>query len=458
MSGNGNGTVVTTQLRLGVLALLLALVGGAMSVLHYVPAASLWLNENGLTMPRVRPVHTTFASLWIFGVGIAVVYDWISRCSSPLTRAELWRFRAHTLLWIVAGAGILVTLLGGWFSGREYLEYHPLWSVPLLLGWLLFGWTFLRRALPGFWQRPVYVYMWTVGICLFVVAFAEGHAWLLAPVAEQPLRDLQIQWKSCGTLVGSFNFLVYGSLAYLGERISGDSRYGHSRLAFLLFGVGCLNSFTNYVHHIYHVPQDDAAKWIAFVVSMLEVVILWKYVADIAKARGKAPRDPTLRFVVATRNWTACNLLLAILISVPSLNSVIHGTYVVTAHAMGTEIGIDSMALFAAVTWLLTQQYAQDPVALRRIAPPTVALHLRFLNFAAGGLVAWLLAVGLTSGWRRLHGQAPPDWVVGGKVVFPLLGGCLALALLVLVWRWGRVLWAGPGAAVVVREPKGVEA
>ena len=33
----------------------------------------------------------------------------------------------------------------------------------------------------------------------------------------------------------------------------------------------------------------------------------------------------------------------------PVWNSLIHGTHVVAAHAMGAEIGIDSMALFAAV-------------------------------------------------------------------------------------------------------------
>ena len=49
------------------------------------------------------------------------------------------------------------------------------------------------------------------------------HAYLLPSVFESPIRDLQVQWKSCGTLVGSFNFMMYGSLTYVGEKMSGDN-------------------------------------------------------------------------------------------------------------------------------------------------------------------------------------------------------------------------------------------
>ena len=80
----------------------------------------------------------------------------------------------------------------------------------------------------------------------FVFAFAEAHAWLLDWLLARPVRDLAIQWKAMGSLVGSFNLLVYGSVAWLGTRLSGDERYARSTTAYALYLVGILNSFTNW--------------------------------------------------------------------------------------------------------------------------------------------------------------------------------------------------------------------
>ena len=36
------------------------------------------------------------------------------------------------------------------------------------------------------------------------------------------MRDMAVEWKSYGSLVGSFNLIVYGNLIYLSEKISFD--------------------------------------------------------------------------------------------------------------------------------------------------------------------------------------------------------------------------------------------
>ena len=327
--------LVRLQIRLALVCVVIAVIGGMLAAVHYVLGMSQSFNELGLTLPRLRPLHTTFASVWIYGGGIAVVYHYLSRQAGGLSRGDITRFWFHTACWVGAGLGIFVTVSLGVFSGREYLGFHPLFSILLLAGWLAFAWTFLRRLRHGFFAQPIYVWFWTIGILFFVYTFVEGHAWLLPSVAENPVRDLQIQWKSCGTLVGSFNFLVYGTLIYVSERLSGDRSYAQSKVAFWLFGVGCLNSFTNYVHHTYHVPQTELAKWIAFVVSMLEGILLMRVVWDVRRmiaARGTADANahPALRFFTATKWWTAAMVGSASRLSVPKLNTLVHGTTAVT--------------------------------------------------------------------------------------------------------------------------------
>jgi nitric oxide reductase subunit B len=424
---------VRTQLALALACLLLALACGALAALHYLPSASAWMNARGGNFAELRPLHTTFASLWIFGAGIAVVYHWLATHHGGLGRTDRVRFRAHTACWALAGIGILVTTLLGYSRGREYLEFHPAWSALFAAGWILFAWNLLRRLSHGFWGQPIYLWFWTVGTLFFLVTFAEGHADLLPGVFASPVRDLQIQWKSCGTLVGSFNFLMYGSLTYVGERLSGDPRYAQSRTAFALFGVGCLNSFTNYAHHTYHLPQTPVVKWVAFLVSMAELAILWKVMLDLVRAvRARAARRACGRAIwfSGARWWIAAMLATSIAISVPSWNGLIHGTHVVVAHAMGTTIGIDTLVLLGCATWLLGETRAG--AFLRGCDAHLHRRALPWIHAALAVLVLWLGIAGAVHGVSRWRGEATPDWVLASRWVLPVAGTCLGLLLAVV--------------------------
>lgn len=448
-----NGLVVI-QLRMALACILLAVLGGLVAVLHYIPSVSEFLTSVGLPLAKLRPLHTSFASLWIFGAAIAVIYHWLS--GKGLSRADTLRFRFHTALWILAGLGIFITLSSGVFSGREYLGFHPVFSAALLLGWLAFAFNFLRRALPGFWRAPVYIWFWTAGVLYFIYTFVEGHAYLLPWVEESPIRDLQLQWKSCGTLVGSFNFLVYGSLIYVAEKLSGDRGYGQSRIAFLLFGVGALNSFTNFAHHTYHLPQSHTVKWIAFIVSMVEILILLRILWDISRAvRARVSGVPFVAataFLGAAKWWTAAMLIVSIAISVPSLNSLIHGTHMVTGHAMGTEIGIDTMILFGALSFLLAEIRGSSETVAVELNSDRKRRMFVLLNLSTAVLVAWLSVSGVVHGVCRYMGEANPGWVSWGKIIFPLAGAGVAMALTSLARGWWQML-ASPAVPDSDAEP-----
>lgn len=436
---------VGIQVQMALVCVLLAIFAGALSSLHYMNSSSWFLNQIGLTLPRIRPVHTSFASLWIFGASIAAIYHYLCSTDGGLSKSDVGRFRFHTICWIAAGVGILVTLLAGLTTGREYLGFHPAISAILLLGWFAFAYNFLRRLRSGFFGKPIYIWFWTTGTLYFIWTFLEGHAWLLPSIYENPIRDLQIQWKSCGTLVGSFNFLMYGSLIYATERISGDKRYGQSRTAFWLFGVGCLNSFTNYVHHTYHLPQSELAKWISFVVSMLEAIIFAKVAFDLLAAlrRMRASRRETsfdARFTLFNSGkwWTAGMLFSSLLLSVPPLNSLVHGTHVVVGHAMGTTIGIDTMIQLGVCAFLI---FELRPLrASAWLDRPVIRREILIFNFSAAVLVSWLTVSGAVHGVYRYLGLGTPGWVTGLRWILPVAGFCLGTVVVMIVSRYLLVL------------------
>jgi len=425
------------QLRMALACILLTVLGGALGALHYVPSISTWLNELGVTLPKMRPIHTAFASMWIFGASVAVVYHWLCHNHGGLTKGDLLRFRVHTVCWIVAGVGIFVTLFAGVSTGREYLGFHQSFSALLLFGWLCFAWNVVRRLRHGFWGQPIYVWFWTVGTLFFVYTFVEGHAYMLDSVFERPIRDLQVQWKSCGTLVGSFNFLMYGSLTYVGERLSGDKRYAQSPAAFWLFGVGCLNSFTNYVHHTYHLPQTHVVKWVAFIVSMMEVVILVKLMFDLSRLLKNKPSAAPFcgrgSWLATAKWWTVGMLFTSIAISVPSWNTYIHGTQLVMGHAMGATVGIDTLVLLGTSSWLVVE--LRGSAVLPRIDANITRRCVRWISSALVVLVAWLSVAGFVHGYSRLHGEATPEWVSASRLLLPAVGSVLGVWLVVATVR-----------------------
>lgn len=435
-----------TFLRGGLIAIGVTLAAGILGALYSIPTLAPALQGWGLDMRQLRPIHTTFASAWIFLGGVAVVHRWLQDHGGAATPGDRIRLRIQVACWAIAGAGILATLLMRIGSGREYMGFHPIFSVFILAGWIAYTWNFFRVAGPGFFHRPVYMTMWGVGMLFFIYTFVEQHAYLLPAVFGDPVHDLRVQWKATGTLVGSFNLFVYGSIVYIGERISRDPTYGHSRIAYALLGVGLLNSFTNFAHHTYHLPQDHLVKWISFVVSMTEVIILARAVSDLwrlVRGRRDGPFCAARGAFAASKYWTVGILFSSVLISVPPLNAIIHGTYVVTGHAMGATIGIDTMVLLGAVIWIIGEHLraSEGETASEVLHTPGVRLTVIGLNLAVVALVGWLHVSGAVTGVTRL-GLAPdepylaPAWLAAWNgVIFASTGALVLLFFSLLLAR-----------------------
>ena len=435
---------VLTFMRGGLVSVGITLIAGLLAAFYSIPVLAPFFQSLGIDLRQLRPIHTTFASAWMFLGGQAVVHRYLMDCAGAITKGDRLRLRVQVWCWLLAGLGILLTLMFRIGSGREYLGFHPSFSALILIGWFCYAWNFFRVVSSGFWSRPVYVTMWGVGTVFFVYTFLEQHAYLIPAIWSDPILDMRIQWKATGTLVGSFNLFVYGSVIYIGERISGDSRYGHSKTAYALFGVGLLNSFTNFAHHSYHLPQSSLVKWIAFVVSMLEIIIFLRVVSDlwILVQQKNGEFEATKVSFGAAKFWTAAIVGSAILISIPPLNSIIHGTYVVSGHAMGAMIGIDTMILFGALIWMLAEAFGAvgGTKELKQLRSKYLYWSIVGLNVSVALLVGWLHFSGFMTGLFRLR-FAPeevyiaPAWLDSSNAIMFAVTGVLCFGFFVAVLK-----------------------
>ena len=280
---------------------------------------------------------------------------------------------------------------------------------------------------------------------------AEAHAYLLEYVSLRPLRDLAIQWKSAGAQVGSFNLLAYGSLMFVGSALQGSESYAHSRTAFAFFTVGLLNTFCNYGHHTYHLPQSVWIHWVSFIVSMLELLILAKVFLDLGKLlkeRTGSTSHPVIEgFMRSATLWTFLMLSLSIVIAVPPLNVMLHGTHAISAHVMGSMVGIDSMILWAAMGYLVSQVVGADHVSLQK---PSIRKAVRLTNVFLFAFILVYLLRGASAGWSRYAGAAASDyseWVALFPTLMMVFGAGLMVSVLWVLLHWICALLASRNPA-----------
>ncbi|MBI2922355.1 MAG: hypothetical protein HYY18_14980 [Planctomycetes bacterium] len=389
---------------LALAACAVALLSGPVAALAYTPLEPI-LRAAGLTLQHLRPIHETFAFAWVVLGGVAVVYAWLVATGGPLSPAQQFRLTAQNWLWSAAGAGILVTLLAGRFTGREYAGFHPAFAAMILAGWLCFAWNFFGRARLTL-RGPAWVLMWAAAIPLFALSQLESQAWLLDAVSGRPLRDLALQWKANGTLIGAANLLAFGALLQISGRLRGDDAAGRSPAAFALFVLATLAAAADFGHHTFHLPQSAWIHRAGFAVSLLEIAVLAGILLE-GRVRTPAPDVAVAaRFRTSAALWTLFMLGLAVALTIPPLNAMLHGTHVVVAHAMGSLIGIDSMILWMAFAWLLREHAGPAHPTVRC---PGIRAAVTFLDASLALFLAALLARGLAAASARALGTAAPD-------------------------------------------------
>ncbi len=378
------------HVRLALLLLLATLLFGLLAGLAYMyPAIG-----QAIAFKKLRPAHVSAALFWIItGASAAVVHHRTEAFRLPRpTRSHA----AFVAIWAGSIVAILVAYALNRFGGREYWEFPPLLGVPVLVAWLLFMVDHFRawRHRPA--DPPLYVWMWTTGVVFFLITFLEQNLWQIPWFRNTYMRELTVQWKSNGAMVGAWNQMIYGSALYLMTRIGGDDGIARGPKAFAFWFLGLSNLMFNWGHHIYSAPTAGWIRHTAYAISMAEWVLLIDIIrgfkAKLAENR-RLGHLTTYRFLVTAELWVFLNLALALLMSFPFLNRYTHGTHVTVAHAMGTTVGINTMILLGSLSWMLRIDQAG---AARRWMERGRLLAVYSL------LVFWvaLIVAGLIKGWR----------------------------------------------------------
>jgi nitric oxide reductase subunit B len=342
----------------------------------------------------LRPLHVSSVYFGIIISGLALMLWGLYR--ENLLKQHLSWLKVHLFLWIIALTGIFVSYFSGNFGGREYWEFPPIWSIPIILSYMLLLWIYIRNLTPvKSW--PVYYWMWLSGLVFFLFVFLENYLWLFPFFQQDLVSDITIQWKVNGSIVGAVNQIVYGVAMYLMVKISGDDAFAKKPIVFALFFLGLFNLMFNWGHHIYLVPTDRSIHHISYAVSMTEWIILIRIFYLFKRQLKEQKTFYALfpyRFLMAADYWVMLNLFLALLMSIPIINLFTHGTHITVAHAMGTTIGINTMIILAGAFYLIVPKMSKLSSQI---------LHTLFWGVQASLLLmlSFLITMGIIKGkWQ----------------------------------------------------------
>lgn len=346
---------------------------------------------------QLRPMHVSAALFWIIS-GAAACLLFFRKEAFEVAKASRTEV-AFIYTWMASVIAVFIFYSFRRFGGREYWEFPPVLGVPIVIAWGFLIHAYFRDFLRKGGDKPLYIWMWTTGLVFFLITFLEQNLYQIPWFRASFLREVTVQWKSNGAMVGAWNQMIYGSSLFLMVKLSGDKQIAQSRKAFFFYFLGLTNLMFNWGHHIYNVPGASWIRHVSYAVSMTEWIIL---VSILRSFREKMDEERkyrhilVYRFLIAAECWVFLNLILALMMSIPAVNRYTHGTHITVAHAMGATIGINTMILLACIGYIIRI----DKLPLlnqRRINAGFAITHL-------GLLVFWiaLIVAGVVKGYRNV--------------------------------------------------------
>jgi nitric oxide reductase subunit B len=402
--------------------------------------------NNVFNFQQAHPFHISSALFWIISGATACIL-YFSPEEFDDTKTLKNASNAFMLVWMVSIVAIFIFYAFGKFGGREYWEFPPVLNIPVLISWLVLMIAYFIPWFRSQKQKPVYIWMWSTGMLFFLFTFIEQNLWHIAWFRESIIREITIQWKSNGSMVGAWNQMIYGLSLYLMVKITGDASIAKTRTAYFFYFLGLINLIFNWGHHIYNLPANSGIRTVSYAISMTEWIIFINIMQTFRhklQERERFKHLVTYRFLINAEFWVAANLLLALLMSMPFINRYTHGTHVTVAHAMGTTIGINSMILLASFSYLLNIDEGSATIK--------TVVKLGFWVGQVSLVAFWicLIVAGIIKGYRSNHLQIATHAELM-QPVLPLLKffayagigvlvgiGTIAIVFARLAWRFNN--------------------
>ena len=165
--------------------------------------------------------------------------------------------------------------------------------------------------------------------------------------------------------------------------------------------------------------------------------IIWDWRASLEDWQ-KNRHCTAYRFLFAADIWVFINLGLALIISVPALNLVTHGTHITVAHAMGSTIGINTMILLASIFYVIREEL---PTEAHAGCTRQIKTGFWLANGSLAVFFTALILAGIGKGiYDGVSFQEMMLTIRPFLLVFAASGVTLMLGIWIVLWHGFRLL------------------
>jgi len=208
-------------ISLALFCLIAGLCFGATGTFQYINPSFL---KQELSFQQIRPLHVFLVTQFIWCAASGGLYYYLTVINNKLYSNVLGGIHFFLQLFCILAA--VIDFFGNRFSGREYLEFPLSLSFMMIAGWVCCLVNFIGTIRSRPERYSISTWSWLTGILFFIITLTESSLWSLHHFNDNIVRDVTIQWKALGSMVGAWNMLIYGSAIRTFDRKIMDISFG----------------------------------------------------------------------------------------------------------------------------------------------------------------------------------------------------------------------------------------
>jgi cytochrome c oxidase cbb3-type subunit 1 len=333
------------------------------------------------TFSRLRPLHTDAVAFGFTLSGIWATWYYVGQRVLKVSMAEspflMFIGRLHFWLYIVGVAAVVVTLLMGITTSKEYAEFEWPIDIAIVIVWVLwgislFGLIGIRR------EKSLYISVWYyiaafLGVAmLYLFNNMEIPTYFVAGVGKwyhsvsmyAGTNDAMVQWWYGHNAVAFvFTVPIIAMIYYFLPKESGQPVYSYKLSLLSFWGLMFVYLWAGSHHLIYSTVPD----WMQTMGSVFSVVLIlpsWGSAINMLLTMkgewGQLQENPLIKFMVLASTFYMFSTIEGPIQSIKSVNALAHFTDWIPGHVHDGTLGWVGFMIIAALFHMAPRMYKRE--------------------------------------------------------------------------------------------------
>ena len=363
-----------------VLGIVGMLVGVILAFQMAFPVLNNLAGEYG-TFGRLRPLHTDAVAFGFTLSGIWATWYYVGQRVLKVSMAEskflMALGKAHFWLYIVGVVVIVVTLLMGITTSKEYAEFEWPIDIVIVIIWVMWGMSIfgligIRR------EKTLYISIWYYIAAFLAVAmlylfnnmavptyFVAGVGdWYHSVSMYAGTNDAMVQWWYGHNAVAFvFTVPIIAMIYYFLPKESGQPIYSYKLSLLSFWGLMFVYIWAGGHHLIYSTAPD----WMQTMGSVFSIVLIlpsWGSAINMLLTMkgewGQLQENVLIKFMILASTFYMFSTLEGPIQSIKSVNALAHFTDWIPGHVHDGTLGWVAFMIIAALLHMAPRMYKRE--------------------------------------------------------------------------------------------------